>query len=91
MRRARRHIASWNGRAARWVPLSAADLCAIGIRDEEYRTIGTGPHSITQRWARRIEAFPGLDGLHYNSRFAGQPCIALFSPASYFDLKKSVG
>lgn len=44
--------------------------------------LSTGPHSITQRWARRITgAFPGLDGLHYNSRFAGQPCIALFSPA----------
>jgi hypothetical protein len=45
--------------------------------------MSTGPHSITQRWARRIvEAFPDLDGLHYNSRFAGRPCIALFSPAS---------
>ena len=45
--------------------------------------LSTGPHSITQRWARRItEAFPDLDGLRYNSRFAGQPCIALFTPAS---------
>ncbi|OMC03579.1 hypothetical protein A5733_23280 [Mycobacterium sp. NS-7484] len=44
--------------------------------------LSTGPHSITQRWARRItEAFPNLDGVHYNSRFAGQPCIALFAPA----------
>ena len=50
-------------------PPSAADLRAIGIRDEEYRTIVT-------------EAFPALDGLHYNSRFAGQPCIALFTPAT---------
>lgn len=44
--------------------------------------LSTGPHSITQRWARRItEAFPLLDGLRYNSRFAGEPCIALFTPA----------
>lgn len=45
--------------------------------------LSTGPHSITQRWARRItEAFPELDGVRYNSRFAGAPCIALFSPAA---------
>lgn len=45
--------------------------------------LSTGPHSITQRWARRITAaFPDLDGLRYNSRFSGQPCIALFSPAA---------
>lgn len=45
--------------------------------------LSTGPHSITQRWARRIvEAFPDLDGMHYNSRFAGGPCAALFAPAS---------
>ncbi|CDP86190.1 MULTISPECIES: RES family NAD+ phosphorylase [Mycolicibacterium] len=45
--------------------------------------ISTAPHSITQRWARRItEAFPDLDGLRYNSRSAGEPCIALFLPAS---------
>lgn len=44
--------------------------------------LSTGPHSITQRWARRIvEAFPDVDGLHYNSRFAGGPCIVLFSAA----------
>ena len=44
--------------------------------------LSTGPHSITQRWARRItDAFPGLDGVRYSSRFAGQPCIALFAPA----------
>lgn len=44
--------------------------------------LSAGPHSITQRWARRItEAFPDLDGVRYNSRFAGQPCIALFAPA----------
>ena len=45
--------------------------------------LSTGPHSISQRWARRIvEAFPDLDGLRYNSRFAGTPCIALFMAAA---------
>ncbi|CAJ1511001.1 RES family NAD+ phosphorylase [[Mycobacterium] burgundiense] len=45
--------------------------------------LSTGPHSITQRWARTItQAFPDLDGLRYNSRFAGQPCIALFNAAT---------
>jgi hypothetical protein len=44
--------------------------------------LSTGSHSITQRWARRIvEAFPDLDGLRYNSRFAGGPCVVLFPPA----------
>lgn len=45
--------------------------------------LSTGPHSVTQRWARRIvEAFPDLDGVHYDSRFSGQGCIALFSAAA---------
>lgn len=45
--------------------------------------ISMAPHSITQRWARRIvDAFPDLDGLRYNSRFAGTACIALFLPAA---------
>lgn len=45
--------------------------------------LSTGPHSITQRWARRItEAFPDLDGLLYNSRFSGVECVALFEPAA---------
>ncbi|MUL78836.1 RES family NAD+ phosphorylase [Mycolicibacterium sp. CBMA 226] len=45
--------------------------------------LSTGPHSITQSWARRIvEAFPDLDGLHYNSRFSGQGCVALFAAAT---------
>jgi hypothetical protein len=44
--------------------------------------ISTGPHAVTQHWARTIvEAFPDLDGLRYNSRFAGAPCLALFLPA----------
>ncbi|MGK2902765.1 MAG: RES family NAD+ phosphorylase [Mycobacterium sp.] len=45
-------------------------------------TVSTGPHSITQRWARRIaEAFPDVDGVLYNSRFSGRHCVALFAPA----------
>jgi hypothetical protein len=44
--------------------------------------ISTAPHALTQRWARAIvEAFPDLDGVRYDSRFAGHPCAALFSPA----------
>lgn len=44
--------------------------------------ISTAPHAITQRWARAIvEAFPDLDGVRYNSRFAGKACVALFAPA----------
>jgi hypothetical protein len=38
---------------------------------------------LRQRWVRHIdEAFPDLDGLHYNSRFAGGSCVVLFRPAS---------
>jgi hypothetical protein len=45
--------------------------------------ISTGPHTVTQHWARTIvEAFPDLDGLRYNSRFAGAPCLAAFVPAA---------
>ena len=44
--------------------------------------ISTAPHVVTQRWARAVvEAFPDLDGVRYNSRFAGAACLALFSPA----------
>ena len=45
--------------------------------------MSTAPHAITQRWARVIvEAFPTLDGMRYNSRFAGAACVVLFQPAS---------
>ncbi|SPM30382.1 hypothetical protein K875_05642, partial [Mycobacterium terramassiliense] len=45
--------------------------------------MSTAPHAITQRWARVIvAAFPTLDGMRYNSRFAGNACIALFPPAA---------
>jgi hypothetical protein len=44
--------------------------------------ISTASHAVTQRWARAVvEAFPQLDGVRYNSRFAGPPCVALFAPA----------
>ena len=45
--------------------------------------ISTAPHAITQRWARAIvDAFRDLDGVRYNnSRFAGDPWVALFAPA----------
>lgn len=44
--------------------------------------LSTGSHDVTRRWARHIvSAFPNLDGLRYNSRFAGGPCLALFGPA----------
>lgn len=45
--------------------------------------ISTAPHTVTREWARHIaEAFRDLDGLRYNSRFAGDPCLALFTPAT---------
>ncbi|MCV7048373.1 RES family NAD+ phosphorylase [Mycobacterium frederiksbergense] len=45
--------------------------------------ISTAAHGITQRWARAIvESFPDLDGVRYNSRFAGHTCAALFLPAA---------
>jgi hypothetical protein len=45
--------------------------------------ISTAPHQLTQRWARHIvAAFPDLDGVRYNSRFAGEACLALFAPAA---------
>jgi RES domain len=44
--------------------------------------MSTAAHAITQRWARAIvAAFPDLDGIRYNSRFAGTACMALFAPA----------
>jgi hypothetical protein len=45
--------------------------------------MSTAAHAITQRWARAIVgAFPDLDGIRYNSRFAGQATVALFGPAA---------
>jgi hypothetical protein len=45
--------------------------------------MSTAAHAITQRWARAIVgAFPDLDGIRYNSCFAGKACMALFGPAA---------
>jgi hypothetical protein len=45
--------------------------------------ISTAPHAVTQRWARVIvEAFPQLDGVRYNSRFAGHRCVARLMSAA---------
>ncbi|AGB27111.1 RES domain-containing protein (plasmid) [Mycobacterium sp. JS623] len=70
-------------RALELLDLAADSTGAWPTRAGGTFALSTGPHSITQRWARRItEAFPDLDGLRYNSRFAGQPCIALFTTAA---------
>lgn len=69
-------------REIRLLDLAADSAGAWPTRAGGTFALSTGPHSITQRWARRItEAFPHLDGLRYNSRFAREPCIALFVPA----------
>lgn len=69
-------------REVKLLDLAADSAGAWPTRTGGTFALSTGPHSITQRWARRItEAFPHLDGLRYNSRFAGQPCVALFAPA----------
>lgn len=68
-------------------PVTLLDLAADSVGAWVTRAggtfaISTAPHAITQRWARAIaEAFPDLDGVRYNSRFAGEPCAALFAPA----------
>lgn len=68
-------------------PLTVLDLAADSLGAWATRAggtfaISTAPHAITQAWARTItSAFPDLDGLRYNSRFAGAPCLALFPPA----------
>ena len=69
-------------------PLSVLDLAtdsqgAWATRAGGNFAISTAPHALTQRWARHIvEAFPDLDGLRYNSRFAGEVCLVLFAPAA---------
>ena len=70
-------------REIRLLDLSVQSTGSWPTRSGGTYALSTGPHSITQAWARRIvEAFPDLDGLHYNSRFSGQGCIALFEPAA---------
>jgi hypothetical protein len=69
-------------RALTVVDLAADSAGAWATRAGGTFAMSTGPHKVTQYWARSIvEAFPDLDGLHYNSRFAGAPCLALFLPA----------
>jgi hypothetical protein len=69
-------------------PMTVLDLAADSVGAWVTRVggtyaISTAVHEITQRWARAIaEAFPDLDGLRYNSRFAGGPSLALFLPAA---------
>ena len=69
-------------------PLAVLDLAtdsagAWATRAGGTFAVSTAPHAITQRWARHIvDAFPDLDGLRYNSRFAVSPCLALFAPAA---------
>jgi RES domain len=69
-------------------PLTVLDLAIDSVGAWATRVGGTfamstGPHEVTQRWARTIVgAFPDLDGLRYNSRFAAAPCLALFLPAA---------
>jgi RES domain len=69
-------------RRLRLLDLAADSTGAWATRAGGTFAISTAPHAITQRWARTIvEAFPDLDGLRYNSRFAGHPCTALFAAA----------
>ena len=69
-------------------PVTVLDLATDSAGAWATRVGGTfamsaGPHEVTQHWARTIvEAFPDLDGLRYNSRFAGAPCLALLLPAA---------
>lgn len=68
-------------------PLQVLDVAADSVGAWATRSggdfaISTGPRSITQKWAQAVlTAFPDLDGIRYNSRFAGDPCLALFAPA----------
>ncbi|MDD4866076.1 MAG: RES family NAD+ phosphorylase [Mycobacterium sp.] len=61
------------------VDVAADSLGAWITRAGGTFAISTAPHAGTQQWARHIAAaFPDLDGIRYNSRFAG---LALFTPA----------
>ncbi len=68
-------------------PLTVLDVAADSDGAWATRAGGTyaspRPHTVTQRWARTIiDAHPNIDGLRDNSRFAGAPCLALFTPAA---------
>lgn len=65
------------------IDIATDSLGAWATRAGGTYALSTGQHHITQRWARHIvEAHPDIDGLRYNSRFAGTPCLALFTPAA---------
>jgi len=62
--------------------LAADSIGAWVTRAGGTYAISTAPYTKTQNWARTIvEAFPDLEGVRYNSRFAGHVCAALFPPA----------
>lgn len=69
-------------------PLTVIDVASDSLGAWATRVGGTyalssAAHEITQRWARCIvAAHPHIDGLRYNSRFSGSPCLALFTPAA---------
>ena len=70
-------------RALRLLDLAVDSSGAWVTRAGGTFAISTAPHPVTQRWARAlVEAYPDLDGVRYNSRFAGHPCAALFRPAA---------
>ncbi|WP_407938952.1 RES family NAD+ phosphorylase [Mycolicibacterium fluoranthenivorans] len=69
-------------RALSVLDLAADSRGAWATRAGGTFAMSTAPHRVTQRWARAIvQAFPDLGGVRYNSRFAGDPCLALFAPA----------
>ncbi|HME47029.1 MAG TPA: RES family NAD+ phosphorylase [Mycobacterium sp.] len=69
-------------RELRLLDLAADSIGAWVTRAEGTYAISTAPHTKTQHWARTIvEAFPDLDGVRYNGRFAGHVCTALYPPA----------
>ena len=69
-------------RALSVLDLAVDSLGAWATRAGGTFAMSTAPHAVTQRWARTlVEAFPHLEGVRYNSRFAGAACVALFRPA----------
>lgn len=65
------------------IDIAADSIGAWATRSGGTYALSTGQHHVTQQWARHIvEGHPDIDGLRYNSSFAGSPCLALFRPAS---------
>jgi hypothetical protein len=70
-------------RELRLLDVAADSLGAWATRAGGTFAMSTAPHAITQQWARAIVgAFPDLEGMRYNCRFAGAVCITLFPPAT---------